>query len=53
MMRVSTVGLLGGFIDLPFFRARRSLRYCSGRLVGAAAGGRTMVMSPPASISFS
>ena len=31
----------------------RRISTCSGRLVGAAAGGRTMVMSPPAPISFS
>jgi hypothetical protein len=30
----------------------RRISTCSGRLVGAAAGGRTMVMSPPAATSF-
>jgi len=30
----------------------RRISTCSGRLVGAAAGGRTMVKSPPAATSF-
>jgi hypothetical protein len=30
----------------------RRISTCSGRLVGAAAGGRTMVMSPAAATSF-